>query len=77
MPPSVKPTTAREWGAVVPQWVGIVGMVFLITFWAATGMLSAVLVSACLALIGVGQGAEAIALLKKQDISPQEQPDGA
>lgn len=65
MPPALEPRSVQEWGAVTPQWVGLAGLVASAGFWAATGRLSGGLVAAFLGLIGVGQGAEAVAGMKR------------
>lgn len=65
MAPPLEPRTVQEWGTVVPQWVGIVGLIVSAGFWMTTGRLSGGLVAAFLGLISVGQGAEAVALMKR------------
>lgn len=65
MAPPLEPRTVQEWGAVAPQWVGLGGLLSLAGFWAATGRVSGLFVSAFLGLIAVGQGAEAVALMKR------------
>lgn len=65
MAPGIEPRTAREWGAVLPQWVGMAGLIGAATFWAVTGRVSGLIVGAFVGLIGVGTGAEAMAAISR------------
>lgn len=68
---------AQEWGAVLPQWLGMAGLVFCALFWAITalvnppGQIQPLLISAFGGLIFVGQAGEAVVTLKR---SPPDQP---
>jgi hypothetical protein len=57
------PKTLREWGAVMPQWVGIAGLLACLVFYFATGRSNAAILVAFGGLIVVGQGAETISAL--------------
>lgn len=69
-PKRVTPKSAGEWGAVVPQWLGIFGLVVQFLIWFATylatgkGVVEPAFLTAFGGLIVVGQGAEALASLR-------------
>lgn len=62
--------SAQEWGAVLPQWLGMAGLVFCAIFWAATGRIEPLLLSAFGGLIFVGQAGEAVVLLRRAPPTP-------
>lgn len=57
--------SAQEWGAVLPQWLGMAGLVFCALVWLATGRIEPLLLSAFGGLIFVGQAGEAVVTLKR------------
>ncbi len=57
--------TAAEWGAVLPQWVGMAGLLLQLAFWMATGKVEPFLLSAFGGLIFVGQAGEAVVALRR------------
>lgn len=65
------PHSLQEYGAVLPQWLGMLGVVACFIFWAFTGRLEPLLLSAFGGLIFVGQAGEAFAILVR---SPPEPP---
>lgn len=69
---------AQEWGAVLPQWLGMLGLIFCAVFWALTPehIISGLLVSAFIGLIGVGQGAEALAAIKRLGVAHAPKENG-
>jgi 4-amino-4-deoxy-L-arabinose transferase-like glycosyltransferase len=69
----------QQWGAVLPQWLGMVGLVFCAVYWAVTPehIISGLLVSAFIGLIGVGQGAEALSSIKRETVAPAPAEDEA
>lgn len=64
------PKTLEEWGAVMPQWIGMGGLVFCALFWAWTGRIEPLLLSAFGGLIFVGQAGEAVVNLRKAPPPP-------
>lgn len=60
----LSPRSAGEWGAVVPQWLGIVGLIFCVVFWAITDRVEPLLVTTFGGILTVGLGAEALAALR-------------
>jgi hypothetical protein len=76
MAPGITPRTAQEWGAVVPQWIGIAGLIFCAVFWAATSRIEPLLLSAFGGLIFVGQAGEAVVQLRREPptVAPVENP---
>lgn len=71
----MRPHTAQEWGAALPQWLGMVGLIFCAAFWAVTGRIEPLLLSAFGGLIAVGQGAGALTALKAMTPPPPPVPD--
>lgn len=63
-PGGVTPRSAAEWGAVLPVWLGAVGLVFCAVFWAVTGRVEPSLLMAFGGSVTVGQGAQALAALR-------------
>lgn len=59
------PRTLAEWGAVVPVWVGLSGVVASFVVWVLTGNVSPVLLGTFGTMIAAGQGAEVIVALKQ------------
>ena len=59
------PRSLAEWGAVVPVWVGISGVVASFVVWVLTGNVSPVLLGTFGTMIAAGQGAEVIVALKQ------------
>jgi hypothetical protein len=59
------PRTLSEWGAVVPVWVGLSGVVASFVVWVLTGNVSPVLLGTFGTMIAAGQGAEVIVALKQ------------
>jgi hypothetical protein len=62
--------SAQEWGAVLPQFLGMGGLVFCALVWLASGRIEPLLLSAFGGLIFVGQAGEAVVTLKR---SPPDQ----
>jgi hypothetical protein len=46
--PHITPTGAKEWGAVLPQYAGLLVLIFSAVFWALTGRLEPALLAAAL-----------------------------
>jgi hypothetical protein len=67
--------TAQEWGAVLPQWLGMGGLVFCAVVWLATSRIEPLLLSAFGGLIFVGQAGEALADLRRSPPAPPPVPD--
>lgn len=73
---------AQEWGAALPQWLGMVGLVFCALFWAVTaiidppGQVEPLFISAFGGLIFVGQAGEAVVTLKRvpPTVAPESSP---
>ena len=65
----------QEWGAVLPQYLGMAGLIFVAGFWAATGRLEPLLLSAFGGLIAAGQGLDALVNLKTAPPIPPPLPD--
>jgi hypothetical protein len=59
------PRSVAEWGAVVPVWVGLAGVIASFVVWVLTGNVSPVLLGAFGTMIAAGQGAEVIVALKQ------------
>lgn len=59
----ITPKSAREWGGVLPQWIGIFGLLVCLGYYLATQQANAAILTAFAGLIVVGQGAEAVAKL--------------
>jgi hypothetical protein len=59
------PRSLAEWGAVVPVWVGLTGVVASFVVWVVTGEVSPVLLGSFGTMIAAGQGAEVIVALKQ------------
>jgi hypothetical protein len=68
------PKSLREWGAVVPQWVGIFGLLACLAFYFATGRTNAAILVAFGGLIVVGQGAETLSALGSTPPDPDPPP---
>ena len=66
--------TAAEWGAVLPQWLGMLALLLQLVFWMATGKVEPFLLTAFGGLIFVGQAGEAVVALRKL---PSESPSPA
>lgn len=62
--------SAQEWGAVLPQWLGMAGLVFCALVWLTTSRIEPLLLTAFGGLIFVGQAGEAVVTLKR---SPPDQ----
>lgn len=62
---SARARSAQEWGAVLPQWLGMAGLVFCAVFWAATQRVEPLLVSAFVGLIAVGTAGEAATSIRR------------
>lgn len=75
MPRRITPRSASEWAAVLPRYLGMLGVVVSAGFWMATGRLEPVLFTGFLGLIGVGHGFEALAALKQAPPVPPPTPD--
>jgi len=58
------PRSAQEWLALAPTVIGAVGLVTLGIFWMATGRVDQFLITTFGGLLGIGQGAQALAALK-------------
>jgi hypothetical protein len=43
--PRVSPRSAAEWGVVLPLWLAMIGLVFVVVFWAITGRLESALLN--------------------------------
>lgn len=71
-PGRVTPRNAAEWGAVLPVWLGAVGLVFCAVFWAATGRVEPSLLLAFGGSVTVGQGAQALAALRSAQAPPDD-----
>lgn len=67
--------SAQEWGAVLPQWLGMIGLVFCALVWLATSRIEPLLLSAFGGLIFVGQAGEAMVGLRKSPPAPPPVPD--
>jgi hypothetical protein len=65
----------QEYGAVLPQWLGMTGLVFCAIVWLITGRIEPLLMSAFGGLIFVGQAGEAYTSLKKGPPTPPPVPD--
>jgi hypothetical protein len=60
--PRVSPRSAAEWGVVLPLWLAMIGLVFVVVFWAITGRLE----SALLNVFGtVALGSQGLRVLEK------------
>lgn len=70
--PRFTPRTVKEWGAVIPQYLGVALLIFIAVFWAVTRDLNPALLSAALTLLVAGQAAEATQALKKPPPPPEE-----
>jgi hypothetical protein len=68
--PHITPTGAKEWGAVLPQYAGLLVLIFSAVFWALTGRLEPALLGAGTTLLVGGQGAEALQALKRPPPPP-------
>lgn len=69
-PSRLTPRSAADWGAVMPQWVGMIGLAAQLAFYVVTyfisgqGQANAALLTAFGGLIVGGQGIEALAALR-------------
>jgi hypothetical protein len=54
-----------EWGAVLPVWIGLTGVIASFVVWVLTGNVSPVLLGSFGTMIAAGQGAEVIVALKQ------------
>jgi hypothetical protein len=54
-----------EWGAVVPVWVGLLGVVASFVVWIVTRDVSPLLLGSFGTMIAAGQGAEVIVALRQ------------
>jgi hypothetical protein len=68
--PHITSTGAKEWGAVLPQYAGLLVLIFSAVFWAFTERLEPTLLAAGTTLLVGGQGAEAIQALKRPPPAP-------
>jgi hypothetical protein len=66
----ITPKTAQQWGAVAPQFLGIVGLIFCAVVWLASNRIEPLLLSAFGGLIFVGQAGEAVVQLKTAPPQP-------
>lgn len=66
---------ADIWAPILTRYLGMVGVVFCATWWAATGRLEPVLLAAFGGLIGIGQGADAIRSMREAPPVPPPVPD--
>jgi hypothetical protein len=75
----ITPKSAGDWGAVVPQWLGIFGLVAQFVVWLVTyivtrhGVVEPAFLTAFGGLIVVGQGAEALVALRSPT-RPEDDP---
>ena len=68
------PRTAAEWGAVLPVYVGLAGLVACFVVWVLLDRVEPLLLSAFGGLILAGQGAEVVAAIRSGP--PQHDADG-
>lgn len=69
----ITPRSLRDWGAVLPQFLGMAGLVACLVAYFLTGMANAAILTAFAGLIVVGQGAEAVS--KIGSVPPDPEPD--
>lgn len=69
------PRTVGEWGAVAPQWLGIFGLVACFIVWLLSQQVEPAFLTSFGGLIVVGQGAEAIAAIRRGPPVPPPVPD--
>lgn len=74
-PSRVNPRSAAEWGAVLPVWLGAIGLVFCAVFWAFTGRVEPSLLMAFGGSVTVGQGAQALTALRSAQLAPAPHDD--
>lgn len=67
--------TAQEWGAVLPQWLGMAGLVFCTVVWLISGRIEPLLLSAFGGLIAIGQAGTALTITRQGPPTPPPVPD--
>lgn len=73
-PPRLTPRSAAEWGAVLPVFVGLAGLVACFVVWVLLERVEPLLLSAFGGLILAGQGAEVVTALRSGP-PPTEAPE--
>lgn len=74
----ITPTSASEWAAALPRWLGMLGLVACFLVWVLTGRVEPLFVTAFGGLLAVGQGADALGTLRdppRPPIPPADPPE--
>lgn len=72
--PKLTARTAAEWAAVLPVWLGMLGLVFCAIFWAITNRIEPSLLTVFGGLLAAGQGAQALQALKAPNVPQVTDP---
>jgi hypothetical protein len=66
------PSSASEWAAALPTWFGMMGLIACFVVWVATSqhIVEPIFVTTFGGLLGVGQAANALAVLKRPPDPP-------
>lgn len=72
--PRLTPRSAAEWAAVLPRWLGMVGLVATLIFWMFTGRFEPAFLTTFGSLLLAGQGLEVLRELKAPPPAPSRRP---
>jgi hypothetical protein len=69
------PSSASEWAAALPTWFGMMGLIACFVVWVATSdhIVEPIFVTTFGGLLGVGQAANALVVLKRPPEAPSTQ----